>query len=242
MQGLRKATNSIGAWGVNLFIPHAFDYDVSRANYPPDWLHQPYWPHFSAYADYTRRISFMNSEDSHHVTNVLLYYPMTSRVGRFRSRLQQSVGLPAPFRSAELEKSNRDDQRLLHPLDPPARRPPVGLQHRRRLLFRTRSRRGQRTGRWPAAFPCRHSSSHLHAQFRNAQEASGILSGRRHNPRNSHAPERQRRFGQRFETGAIRSQRNFRCWSRANSQTLHGIAKRHRWPLFLCFRKCRDAD
>ena len=78
MQGLRKATNSIGAWGVNLFIPHAFDYDVSRANYPPDWLHQPYWPHFSAYADYTRRISFMNSENSHHVTNVLLYYPMTS--------------------------------------------------------------------------------------------------------------------------------------------------------------------
>jgi hypothetical protein len=78
MQGLRKATNAIGAWGVNLFIPHAFDYDVSRANYPPDWLHQPYWPHFSAYADYTRRISFMNAEDSHHVTNVLLYYPMTS--------------------------------------------------------------------------------------------------------------------------------------------------------------------
>lgn len=78
MEGLRKATNAIGAWGVNLFIPHAFDYDVSRANYPPDWLHQPYWPHFSAYADYTRRISFMNAEDSHHVTNVLLYYPMTT--------------------------------------------------------------------------------------------------------------------------------------------------------------------
>ena len=78
MQGLRKATNAIGAWGVNLFIPHAFDYDVSRANYPPDWLHQPYWPHFSAYADYTRRISFMNAEDSHHVSNVLLYYPMTT--------------------------------------------------------------------------------------------------------------------------------------------------------------------
>jgi alpha-L-rhamnosidase len=78
MQGLRKATNSIGAWGVNLFIPHAFDYDVLRANYPPDWLHQPYWPHFSAYADYTRRISFMNAEDSHHATNILLYYPITT--------------------------------------------------------------------------------------------------------------------------------------------------------------------
>ncbi len=78
MQGLRKPTNSIGAWGVNLFIPHAFDYDVKRANYAPDWLHQPYWPYFHNYADYVRRISFMNSEDSHHATGVLLYYPMLS--------------------------------------------------------------------------------------------------------------------------------------------------------------------
>lgn len=78
MQGLRLVTNSIGAWGVNLFIPHAFDYDAARANYPPDWLHQPYWPHFSAYADYTRRISFMNGENTHHVTNVLLCYPITT--------------------------------------------------------------------------------------------------------------------------------------------------------------------
>src|SRR5215831_150476 len=78
MQGLRKGTNAIGAWGVNLFIPHAFDYDVTRANYPPDWLHQPYWPYFSQYADYTRRISFMNSEKSDHAVNVLLYYPISS--------------------------------------------------------------------------------------------------------------------------------------------------------------------
>ena len=78
MQGLRKGTNAIGAWGVNLFIPHAFDYDVTRANYPPDWLHQPYWPYFSHYADYTRRISFMNSEKTRHAVNVLLYYPISS--------------------------------------------------------------------------------------------------------------------------------------------------------------------
>ena len=78
MQGLRKGTNAIGAWGVNLFIPHALDYDVTRANYPPDWLHQPYWRYFSHYADYTRRISFMNSEKSRHAVNMLLYYPITS--------------------------------------------------------------------------------------------------------------------------------------------------------------------
>lgn len=77
MEGIRRGTNAIGAWGVDLFVPHAFNYDASRANYPPDWFHQPYWPYFHYYADYTRRISYMNS-DSHHVTNVLLYYPITS--------------------------------------------------------------------------------------------------------------------------------------------------------------------
>ncbi len=77
MEGLRKATNAIGAWGINLFVPHAVNYDASRANYPPDWLHQPYWPYFHYYADYTRRISYMNSE-SRHAANVLLYYPILS--------------------------------------------------------------------------------------------------------------------------------------------------------------------
>jgi hypothetical protein len=77
MEGLRRGTNGVGLWGVNLFVGHAFNYDASRANYPPDWLHQPYWPYFHYYADYTRRISYMNSE-SRHSTNVLLYYPILS--------------------------------------------------------------------------------------------------------------------------------------------------------------------
>jgi len=77
LEGIRKGTNGIGAYGVNLFIPHAIDYDAGRANYPPDWMHQPYWPYFHTYADYTRRISYMNA-DSRHVTNVLLYYPITT--------------------------------------------------------------------------------------------------------------------------------------------------------------------
>lgn len=77
LEGIRKGTNGIAASGVNLFIPHAFNYDRSRANYPPDWLHQPYWPYFHTYADYTRRLSYMNA-DSLHETNVLLYYPITT--------------------------------------------------------------------------------------------------------------------------------------------------------------------
>jgi len=76
-EGIRKGTNGIAAYGVNLFIPHAFNFDRGRANYPPDWLHQPYWPYFHIYADYTRRLSYMNA-DSQHVTNVLLYYPITT--------------------------------------------------------------------------------------------------------------------------------------------------------------------
>jgi hypothetical protein len=77
MEGMRRGTNGNAAWGVNLFVPHAFNYDSSRANYPPDWYHQPFWPYFHYYADYTRRLSFMNSE-SHHAASVLLYYPILS--------------------------------------------------------------------------------------------------------------------------------------------------------------------
>ena len=77
LEAIRKGTNGIGASGVNLFIPHAINFDPGRANYPPDWLHQPYWSYFHTYADYTRRISYMNA-DSRHETNLLLYYPITT--------------------------------------------------------------------------------------------------------------------------------------------------------------------
>jgi len=103
LEAIRKGTNSIGAWGVNLFIPHAFNYDPSRANYPPDWLHQPYWSYFHNYADYTRRISYMNA-DSQHVTNVLLYYPITTMWAETGSLFSgeteyQQIGQPAAWKN-----------------------------------------------------------------------------------------------------------------------------------------------
>ena len=103
LEAIRKGTNGIGAWGVNLFIPHAFDYDLGRANYPPDWLHQPYWPYFHNYADYTRRISYMNA-DSHHETNVLLYYPITTMWAETEplfsgSTNYQQIGKPAAWKN-----------------------------------------------------------------------------------------------------------------------------------------------
>ena len=103
LEAIRKGTNGIGAWGVNLFIPHAFNYDAGHANYPPDWLHQPYWPYFHTYADYTRRISYMNA-DSHHVTNVLLYYPITTMWADTKpdfsgSTSFQSIGRPEAWKN-----------------------------------------------------------------------------------------------------------------------------------------------
>ena len=103
LEAIRKGTNGIGVSGVNLFIPHAFDYDLSRANYPPDWFHQPYWPYFHTYADYTRRISYMNA-DSQHTTNVLLYYPITTMWAEtgplFSGETEyQRIGQPAAWKN-----------------------------------------------------------------------------------------------------------------------------------------------
>ncbi len=103
LENMRKATNAIGAWGVNLFVPHAFNYDAGRANYPPDWLHQPYWQYFHYYADYVRRISYMNAEGQH-VTNVLLYYPITSIWAHTAPLFSgdadyQDIGHPAAWRN-----------------------------------------------------------------------------------------------------------------------------------------------
>ena len=106
LEGIRKGTNGIGASGVNLFIPHAFNFDAGRANYPPDWLHQPYWPYFHTYADYTRRISYMNA-DSQHLTNVLLYYPITTVWAGSRPLFSgevdyQQIGYPSSWKNQTL--------------------------------------------------------------------------------------------------------------------------------------------
>jgi hypothetical protein len=74
-QKMRLGTNMIAAWGVNQFIPHAFNYNNRRIEYPADWFyHEPYWKYFKQYADYTRRLSFMN-DGGQHIADVLLYQP-----------------------------------------------------------------------------------------------------------------------------------------------------------------------
>lgn len=77
-EGMKRVSNSLGAWNIGEFIPHAFDYDLSRINFPPDWFRsQPYLPWFRAYADHMRRISFINCE-SHLVADILVLYPQVS--------------------------------------------------------------------------------------------------------------------------------------------------------------------
>ncbi|MGD0112578.1 MAG: glycosyl hydrolase [Armatimonadota bacterium] len=79
---MRSVSNSLGAWNVGEFIPHAFNYDLERTNFPPDWFRgQPFLPWFRPYADLIRRISFMN-RDSFEVADLLLYYPQVSVFGQ----------------------------------------------------------------------------------------------------------------------------------------------------------------
>jgi hypothetical protein len=82
LEAMRRVSNCLGAWNVGEFIPHAFDYDLDRLNFPPDWFRsQPFLPYFRAYADLLRRISFMNC-DSQHIADTLLYYPQVSIWGQ----------------------------------------------------------------------------------------------------------------------------------------------------------------
>jgi hypothetical protein len=77
-QKMRLGTNMIAAWGPTMFIPHAFNYDPKRIEYPPNWFYQqPFWKYFKNYADYTRRLSYMNAQ-GRHVASVLLFKPTES--------------------------------------------------------------------------------------------------------------------------------------------------------------------
>jgi hypothetical protein len=79
---MRRVSNGLAAWNVSEFIPHAFDYDLARTNYPPDWFRsEPYLRWFKSYADQMRRVSFMN-RNSHEVAEIVLLYPQVSVWGQ----------------------------------------------------------------------------------------------------------------------------------------------------------------
>lgn len=74
---MRLGTNMALLWGADVLVPY-FDYDPRKVQWPPQWFEsQPFWPYFHNYADYARRVSFMNSRGTH-VAPVALYYPLES--------------------------------------------------------------------------------------------------------------------------------------------------------------------
>ncbi len=76
-QKMRLGTNMVGVWGATLLTPW-FDYGKTTVAFPPVWdWRQPFWNYFHHYADYARRISYMNSQ-GHHVAPVLLYHPLVT--------------------------------------------------------------------------------------------------------------------------------------------------------------------
>ncbi|ADV83033.1 glycosyl hydrolase [Terriglobus saanensis] len=79
---MRRVSNGLAAWNVSEFIPHAFDYDLAKTNYPPDWFRsEPYLRWFKSYADQMRRVSFMN-RNSHELAEIVLLYPQVSVWGQ----------------------------------------------------------------------------------------------------------------------------------------------------------------
>jgi hypothetical protein len=74
---MRLGTNMALLWGADVLVPY-FDYDPRKIQWPPQWFEsQPFWPYFHNYADYARRVSFMNSRGTH-VAPIALYYPLES--------------------------------------------------------------------------------------------------------------------------------------------------------------------
>jgi len=79
---MRRVSNCLGAWDIGEYIPHAFNYDLTRTNYPPDWFRaQPFLPWFRFYADQMRRISFVNCE-SQRLADLVILYPQVSIWGQ----------------------------------------------------------------------------------------------------------------------------------------------------------------
>jgi hypothetical protein len=79
---MRRVSNCLGAWDIGEFVPHAFNFDLGRTNFPPDWFRgQPFLSWFRAYADQMRRISFVNRE-CRHLADLLILYPQVSVWGQ----------------------------------------------------------------------------------------------------------------------------------------------------------------
>ena len=80
LEEFKRGINTMGAMGTNLFIPHGFYYECdhqgSQSDWPASFFYQnPYWKYFKVFADYVRRISYMNTVGDP-VVEFGIFYPI----------------------------------------------------------------------------------------------------------------------------------------------------------------------
>lgn len=80
LQQFKRGINTMGAMGINMFTLHGFysecDTQGSQSDWPTSFFYQnPYWRYFRHFADYVRRICYMNTVGTP-VVDVGLYYPI----------------------------------------------------------------------------------------------------------------------------------------------------------------------
>ncbi len=85
LQEFRRGISVMGAMGISFFTLHGFYYECehqgSQADWPTSFFYQnPYWEYFKYFADYMRRVSFMNSIGRASV-DCGLYYPVEELYG-----------------------------------------------------------------------------------------------------------------------------------------------------------------
>lgn len=83
LEEYRYGLGMLGAYGINMFVPHLFHYEfdtpATKADWPASWFYRnPYWKYFKPLADFGKRISFMGAQGNH-VCDIAMLYPITSK-------------------------------------------------------------------------------------------------------------------------------------------------------------------
>ena len=80
LQEFKRGVNTLGAMGISMITLHGFYSECSSQGEQADWpssffFQNPYWRHFKHFADYIRRICYMNAQGTP-VVDVAIYYPL----------------------------------------------------------------------------------------------------------------------------------------------------------------------
>jgi hypothetical protein len=83
LEEYRYGFSMLGAYGINMFIPHLFHYEMntpeSQSDCPPSWFFRnPHWKYFKPLADFGKRISYTGAQGKH-VCDIAILYPLTSK-------------------------------------------------------------------------------------------------------------------------------------------------------------------